>query len=337
MPKRPKDSACAGVAPATAAPISTAARNSAPVFSAPGPGPRRCAPTASPGCPRTPNASTSVRRARSPPPRRPPGCWWSAWAVGAGATVCSIRSLALDVCAAASCPVVVVRGPAGPMSTDGPVVLGLDDVGSDVGAITAAFADADAPARRLVVVHALRGPEAMVDAMAGHPASARVAAKQEITTALAPWRSRHPGVPVEVRVVHGAPADRLLEAAAAARLLVVGTNARGPAARVVLDSTSRAVVRCSPCPVMVVLRKAHVLDLEAQDTARAPADLAAARLAHRGPTASDATPAVGRAMSAAADPWPDAVTVCTSGELADALHQAAQAWQAAPTRTKLQR
>ena len=67
---------------------------------------------------------------------------------------------------------------------------------------------------------------------------------------------------------------------------------------------------------------------------RTSADLAAARLAARGPTASDATAAIGRAMSAAADPWPDAVTVCTSGELADSLHRAAQAWQAAPTRTK---
>ena len=40
---------------------------------------------------------------------------------------------------------------------------------------------------------------------------------------------------------------------------------------------------------------------------RVPADLAAARLADRGPTASDATAAIGRAMAAAADPWPDAV------------------------------
>ena len=66
---------------------------------------------------------------------------------------------------------------------------------------------------------------------------------------------------------------------------------------------------------------------------RVPADLAAARLADRGPTASDATAAIGRAMAAAADPWPDAVAVCTSGELADSLHRAAQAWQAAPLGT----
>ncbi len=66
---------------------------------------------------------------------------------------------------------------------------------------------------------------------------------------------------------------------------------------------------------------------------RVAPDVAAARLARRGPTASDATAAIGRAMSAAADPWPDAVAVCTSGGLAASLRRAAQAWQAAPTRT----
>jgi predicted kinase len=68
---------------------------------------------------------------------------------------------------------------------------------------------------------------------------------------------------------------------------------------------------------------------------RTPTDLAAARLTSRGPTASDATAAIGRAMAAAADPWPDAVAVCTSGELAASLHRAAEAWQAAPTRTEV--
>lgn len=185
-----------------------------------------------------------------------------------------VRSVALDVCAAASCPVVVVRGPAGLMSTDGPVVLGLDDVGRDATAITAAFAAADGPATSFAVVHALRGPDSMLDTVAGHPASARAAAEEEIMTALAPWRSCHPSVPVEVRVVHGAPTVRLLEAAVPARLLVVGTHGRGPAARFVLGSTSRAVVRRSPCPVMVVPRDAYVLDPEVQDAAPPVVDTA---------------------------------------------------------------
>ena len=182
-----------------------------------------------------------------------------------------VRSLVLDVCAAASCPVVVVRGPAGPMSTDRPAVLGLDGVGRDAAAITAAFTDADGTATRLVVVHAAGGTDAMLDTVSGHPASARAVAEEEITTALAPWRSRHPGVSVEVRVVPGTPSGPLLEAAAPARLLVVGTAAGGPAARLVLGSTSRAVVRSSPCPVMVVPR---MLDPEAQDTARPVVDTA---------------------------------------------------------------
>jgi nucleotide-binding universal stress UspA family protein len=166
---------------------------------------------------------------------------------GSGLDDVRVRSLALDVCAAASCPVVVVRGPAGPLSPDGLVVLGVDDVGRDATAITAAFTEADGPATRLVVLHALLGP-----------ASGRMAAEGKITTALAPWGPRHAGVPVEVRVVHGAPAGRLLEAAVPARLLVVGTHARGPAAQRVLGSTSRAVVRRSACPVMVVPRDARV-------------------------------------------------------------------------------
>jgi hypothetical protein len=47
--------------------------------------------------------------------------------------------------------------------------------------------------------------------------------------AFSPWRSRYRGVPVDVRVVHGAPAGHLLEAAMGARLVVVGTHARAPA------------------------------------------------------------------------------------------------------------
>jgi nucleotide-binding universal stress UspA family protein len=192
------------------------------------------------------------------------------------------RSLALDVCAAASCPVVVVRGPEGPVPTGGPVVLGLDDVMRDAAAITAAFADADAPATRLVVIHALRGPDSMFDAVAGQPATARAAAQEEITTGLAAWRSCHPRVPVEVRVVHGAPTDRLLEAAVPARLLVVGTHGRGPGARLVLGSTSRAVARRSPCPVMVVPRDARVLGPEAQDAPQSAVDNAVAAPRSRG-------------------------------------------------------
>ena len=70
---------------------------------------------------------------------------------------------------------------------------------------------------------------------------------------------------------------------------------------------------------------------------RVPADVASARMANRGPIASDATAAVSRAMSTTADPWPDASTVCTSGAPAASLERAAGLWRSAPGRTELQR
>ena len=67
-------------------------------------------------------------------------------------------------------------------------------------------------------------------------------------------------VPLEMRVVHGVPADELLRVADTADLVVVGTHGRGAPARLLLGSTSRAVVRYSPCPVMVVRWDAAVGD-----------------------------------------------------------------------------
>ncbi|MGI5132839.1 AAA family ATPase [Pseudonocardia sp. CA-107938] len=58
----------------------------------------------------------------------------------------------------------------------------------------------------------------------------------------------------------------------------------------------------------------------------ASADVAARRIADRGPTASDATPAIAAAMAAVADPWPQAVVVDTSGVPATALAQALRAY-----------
>jgi nucleotide-binding universal stress UspA family protein len=72
--------------------------------------------------------------------------------------------------------------------------------------------------------------------------------------ALAPWSSRHPDVPVEVRHVHGSPAEQLLHAAHRARMVVVANRGRGAAARAVSGSVSRGLLRYSACPVTVVQR-----------------------------------------------------------------------------------
>lgn len=56
-----------------------------------------------------------------------------------------------------------------------------------------------------------------------------------------------------------------------------------------------------------------------------PRDLAERRLRGRGPGPSDAGPEVAQAMAAAADPWPDAVTLDTSGSLEAAVGPAVAA------------
>jgi nucleotide-binding universal stress UspA family protein len=150
-----------------------------------------------------------------------------------------IGSTALAVCGAARCPVTVVRGQRHAAELDAPVVLGLEDLAFDAPAVTTAFADAHRRLAPLIVLHAQR--DFRLDWVTGGNA-----AEDALVEQLVPWRSRYPQVPVEVRLVHGGPVDELLRAAAIAHL-VVGTHGRGASARVLLGSTSRAVVRYSPC------------------------------------------------------------------------------------------
>ncbi len=59
-------------------------------------------------------------------------------------------------------------------------------------------------------------------------------------------------VEVELRVVNGRPAEALLEAAADAALLVVGSRGLGGFAGLLLGSVSSQCAHHAPCPVVVV-------------------------------------------------------------------------------------
>lgn len=65
---------------------------------------------------------------------------------------------------------------------------------------------------------------------------------------------------------------------------------------------------------------------------RTTADSAGKRIVTRGRTSSDATVAVSLAMSAEAEPWPEAVTIPTCGTVAESLELASSVWRGAPTR-----
>jgi nucleotide-binding universal stress UspA family protein len=176
-----------------------------------------------------------------------------------------IGSVALAVSGAARCPVTVVRGQLGSSLAAGITLLGLEDVANDAPAVTVAFADAQRHRARLIVLHARADS---LRQRIGRDVPAPV--ERVLVHQLAPWRSRYPKVPVDLRVVHGAPADELLRAARTARLVVVGTHGYGAPARMVLGSTSRTLVRYSSCPVTVV-RWDTVIDEKLPQPATSPA------------------------------------------------------------------
>lgn len=70
----------------------------------------------------------------------------------------------------------------------------------------------------------------------------------------------HPTVAVEFRVALGQPAEVLIDVAAKARMLVVGSRGRGGFRSLLLGSVSEQCVRHALCPVLVV-RPRHVPDV----------------------------------------------------------------------------
>jgi nucleotide-binding universal stress UspA family protein len=174
-----------------------------------------------------------------------------------------IGSVALGLSGTAPCPVAVVRGHHTWASGAAPVLVGVSDPGTgsdpgalDTAALDIAFADAQRHAGPLIVLHSHRGREPVEPAL---------------RDALGPWKARYPGVPVDLRLDTRPPAEALLHAAEAARLVVLGNRRRGRTARAVLGSTSRALIRHGPCPVIVVnpdAASAHIRSVPADTTTR---------------------------------------------------------------------
>jgi nucleotide-binding universal stress UspA family protein len=73
-----------------------------------------------------------------------------------------------------------------------------------------------------------------------------------LDVAVEPHTRDHPDVPVKRAVYHGAAATALVRSGAGARLLVVGDRGPGTALRLLLGSTSQAVVAHATGPVCVV-------------------------------------------------------------------------------------
>lgn len=158
-----------------------------------------------------------------------------------------LGSVALDVSGRARSPVVVVRGRPRPVPDNGPVLVGVGTDSGDDRAIGFAFDAAQWRGVELLAVH-VRGA---LSGLAGDRTDRQVE-HGLLSERLAGWQRRYPAVEVRHVVVHGRRAELLLALAEGAQLVIVGTRSRGAAARVLLGSTSRALLRHSPCPVAVV-------------------------------------------------------------------------------------
>ncbi len=134
------------------------------------------------------------------------------------------------------------------------IVVGVD--GSESGGRALALALNEGRLRdwAVEVVHAWSFPALAYSPYAPTPefaeADVEAAGAEVLTQALAAADTT--GVRVSRRLVHGGSAPALLEAAASADFLVVGTRGHGGFAGLLLGSTSQHVAHHPPCPVIIV-------------------------------------------------------------------------------------
>jgi nucleotide-binding universal stress UspA family protein len=173
-----------------------------------------------------------------------------------GFTGLLVGSVAVQVAAHAPGPVLVARGTP---REDGPVVVGMD-IGAGGAAsepaLEFAFAEAAARGAELVALHTWSGrlpPEDEAELPLIYDAEdVHAGLRRRISDEIADARKRYREVSVHLRVQPGRPARTLVEASAAAQLVVVGARGRGGFAGLLLGSVSQAVLHHAECPVAIV-------------------------------------------------------------------------------------
>jgi nucleotide-binding universal stress UspA family protein len=167
-----------------------------------------------------------------------------------------LGSVSAAVAAHSHCPVAVIRAIADPEGqTGGPVVVGVDGTKNSEPAIAEAFVEASLRGVELIAVHAwsdvnlanLRANDWSLDWN-----SIRVREDALLAESLGGFGDDFPDVTVRRVLVQGRGLQALIDTSARAHLVVVGSRGRGGFARLVLGSTSRALLHSVTRPLMIV-------------------------------------------------------------------------------------
>ncbi|BCJ35229.1 hypothetical protein Athai_27320 [Actinocatenispora thailandica] len=162
----------------------------------------------------------------------------------------------MQVAAHAASPVVVVP-PRGEGDGHGPVVVGVDGSELSESAVAFAFEAASFRDAELVAVSAWQVP-AGLDLVPMQVNVDQFGDDQDraLAESLAGYQERYPDVRVRRQVSMGSAAQVLLEAAADAQLVVVGSRGRGGFKGLLLGSVSQSVLHNASCPVAIIKDRA---------------------------------------------------------------------------------
>jgi nucleotide-binding universal stress UspA family protein len=174
-----------------------------------------------------------------------------------GFTSLLVGSVAVALSAHAHSPVVVLHAATadGIPPEAGPVVVGVDSSELSDAALTFAFEAAAARGVPLVALHTWLDVT-MAGAWTVLPGTVdwdwlQDQEEQRLAERIAPWRDKFPHVEVRPLVVRSRPERALLEHAAGAQLIVVGSRGRGAFAGFGLGSVSQVLLHHAECPVAV--------------------------------------------------------------------------------------
>ena len=172
-----------------------------------------------------------------------------------GFTGLLLGSVGAQVAAHAACPVAVIRRGPNPEATS--IVVGIDGSPAAEAALRFAFDAASHHGWSITAVHAWDVPayDLLIVPNAPVPVPLSDVADDEVrltAEALAGFRDEYPDVDVVEHLVRAPAVKALLDAAADAAMIVMGTHGHSPAIGALLGSVSNGLLHKAKLPVVIV-------------------------------------------------------------------------------------